>query len=84
MRMQVPMVTASCLKYMYMQLFNYNMRLKNSWNANNDSEVIPCYELHKLNHSANLVTCQTKLKSSKHQEVHLLNNLFTRHLNDRA
>jgi len=56
----------------------------NSQNANNDSEVMPSHELHKLNHLANSVTCQTKLKSSKHQDVHLLDNLFTRQLHDCA
>jgi len=60
------------------------MRSKNSRNANNDSEVIPCHELHKSNHSANSVICKTKLKSSKHQDVHLPDNLFTRHLHDDA
>ena len=78
--MQIPMVASSCFKYVHMQLFRYNMRSKNSQKANNNLEVIPCHELYKVDHLVNLVAYLTKLKSSKHQDVHLLNNLFTRHL----
>jgi len=63
--MQAPIAVTSCFKYLCMQLFNDNMRSKDSWNGNDDSEAIPCYELHKLNHSANSATCLTKTQVKK-------------------
>jgi len=82
MRMQTPMVAISHIKYMRIELFKLSKRSKNLWSVNNDSEIISCNELHKLSHLANSATCLTKLKSSKHQEVHLLYNSFIKHIHD--
>jgi len=30
-------------------LFSYNMEPRNSWDVNDDSKVIPCYESRELN-----------------------------------
>jgi len=47
--MQVSRVASSCLKYGRMQLLSYNMESRNSWDVNDDSKVIPCYEFRELN-----------------------------------
>jgi len=44
--------------------------------------MIPCNELHKLNHLPNSGTYLTKFKSNKHQEVHVLKNSLIKHIND--
>jgi len=69
MRTQTTVVATSCFKCMCMQVFNCNMRLKISWHANNDSEVMLSNELHKLNHLANLAACLTNSRQATPRSV---------------
>jgi len=63
-RIQIKVPTATIVapwfRYMCIYLFNYIPRSRNSWSANNDSKVRPCYELQELNHLDNKVTSSNK------------------------